>query len=176
VLRLELIGANPNSDISGQDELPGKTNYFIGKSERHTTVPTYGKVRYRRIYPGTDLVFYGNQQQLEYDFELSPGTDPAPIRMKISGAERVLAVDAAGNAYVTGGTTSTVFPTTPDAYQTMISASGGVFVTKLNSNGVKESRRILPATCLSSAPVTPPISPPQLTLINKPITATTTCL
>jgi hypothetical protein len=53
-----------------------------------------------------------------------------------------IAVDGAGNAYVTSATTSTNFPTTPGAYQTTgnISSSGGlpgsdVFVTKLNATG-----------------------------------------
>ncbi len=46
-----------------------------------------------------------------------------------------IAVDSAGNAYVTGFTTSTNFPTTPGAFQPTFGGSSDVFVTKLNPTG-----------------------------------------
>ena len=49
------------------------------------TVP-YQKVRYEQIYPGVDLIYYGNERQLEYDFVIAPGADPARIRLAFSGA------------------------------------------------------------------------------------------
>ncbi|MGH7814954.1 MAG: hypothetical protein ACREQI_13250, partial [Candidatus Binataceae bacterium] len=63
VLRMELVGANPHARIEGVNELPGKSNYFIGNNPKqwHTDVPMYAKVRYRNIYPGIDLVFYGGR-------------------------------------------------------------------------------------------------------------------
>jgi hypothetical protein len=52
------------------DQLPGTSNYFIGNdpAKWRTNVPTYAKVKYEEIYSGIDLVYYGNQRQLEYDF------------------------------------------------------------------------------------------------------------
>jgi hypothetical protein len=83
VLRMKLIGANPAAPVTGLDELPGKTNYFIGNdpAKWRTNVPTYAKVRYENVYSGIDLVYYGNQRQLEYDFVVSPGADPRAIRL-----------------------------------------------------------------------------------------------
>src|SRR5262249_20196638 len=74
-LALNLVGANTRAQVAGQDQLPGTSNYFIGNdpSQWHTNVANYGKVAYQDVYPGVDLVYYGNQQQLEYDFVLAPG-------------------------------------------------------------------------------------------------------
>ena len=85
VLRMKLIGSNPAAQISGADELPGKTNYFIGNdpSKWRTNIPTYAQVKYADVYSGIDLVYYGNQQQLEYDFIVSPGSNPNAIRLVI---------------------------------------------------------------------------------------------
>src|SRR5579863_4926390 len=87
-LRLKLADANAKLSVSGSDELPGKINYFIGKdpSQWHTNIPTYSKVRYAAVYPGIDLVYYGNEGQLEYDFVVSPGADPDKIHLVFNGA------------------------------------------------------------------------------------------
>jgi beta-propeller repeat-containing protein len=85
VVRMRLVGANSQARISGLDELPGKSNYFIGNdpTKWRTNLPTYAKVKYSNVYPGVDLVYYGNQGQLEYDFILQPGADPRKIRLTI---------------------------------------------------------------------------------------------
>src|SRR5919107_1061836 len=94
VLRMRLAGASQEPGVEGLGELSGRVNYFVGASpsEWRTGVPVYGKVRYAGVYPGIDLVYYGNQRQLEYDFEVAPGADPRAIRLKFEGAERA-AVD-----------------------------------------------------------------------------------
>jgi hypothetical protein len=88
VLRMKLLGANEHPMARGENELEGKANYFIGNdpSRWHTNVPTYGKVKYEGIYPGVDLIYYGNQGQLEYDFVVSPRTDFSSIAIKFDGA------------------------------------------------------------------------------------------
>ena len=97
VLRMKLEGSNPAPNFSAQDELPGKSNYFIGTQENwHANVPTYGKVTEKNVYAGIDLVYYGSQRKLEYDFNVAPGADPKSIQITFDGA-RKLKVDAAGN-------------------------------------------------------------------------------
>lgn len=218
-LRLKLLGVKRAPQFEGLEEFPGKVNYFIGnKPEKwHANVPIYAKVKIRAVYPGVDLTYYGSQGQLEHDFLVAPGADPATIRMAAKGAQGLwlddngdlvatmqsgevrlhkpvayqevdgvrreiasryvlkgkdqigfdlapydetrsliidptlsystylggagsdgataVAVDAAGNAYVTGQTDSTNFPTNGTAPQN--SPGGGIdaFVTKLNPSG-----------------------------------------
>jgi hypothetical protein len=81
VANLKLIGSNPAPKIFGADELPGKANYILGNDPAHwhKNLPLYARVHYAAIYPGVDLVFYGNGGQLEYDFIVSPGADPSAI-------------------------------------------------------------------------------------------------
>src|SRR5213593_4070678 len=222
VLRMKFVGANPAPAVAGVGELPGKSNYFVGNDPKkwRANVPTYAKVRYQDLYPGIDLVYYGNQRQLEHDFVVSPGADPKAITLAFEGVDGVaidglgdlvlradrsevrlrkpvvyqdhdgqraviptryvlkderqvafevaaydatkpliidpvlaystylggsaddqglaIAVDAQGNAYVTGDTGSAdflqgdPFPTTSGAFRT---TPAGIFVTKLNADG-----------------------------------------
>src|SRR2546422_760404 len=220
VLRMKLLGANPAPAVAGVGKLPGKSNYFVGNDPKkwRANVLTYAKVEYRDVYPGVNLVYYGNQRQLEHDFVVSPGADPKAITLAFEGMDGVaidglgdlvlradgggvrlrkpfvyqeqdgqraviptryvlkaerqvafevaaydatkpliidpvlaystylggsggdqgfgVAVDAVGNAYVTGFAGSSDFPTTAGAFQT---AFGGgeadAFVTKLNPTG-----------------------------------------
>jgi hypothetical protein len=218
VLRMTFAGGNPARQAVGDDELPGRVNYFIGNdpTKWRTNVPTYGRVRYRDIYPGIDLSYFGTQRQLEYDLVVGPGANPARIALGFKGADRIeldpqgdlvlhtaagwirqrkpliyqeidgvrreipggyvltgqskvgflvgtydasrplvidpvivystylggigseaaigIAVDASGNAYVTGATASTNFPTSAGAIHS-VGGGGDVFVTKLNATG-----------------------------------------
>jgi hypothetical protein len=90
-LRMQFQNANPNPQISAADKLSGKVNYYIGNdpSKWHVGVPTYARVKYSQLYPGVDLVFYGNQRKLEYDFVVAPGVDPSAIRMNLAGTRRL---------------------------------------------------------------------------------------
>ena len=88
VVRMTLLGANPTPVVSGIEQLPGRSNYFIGNdpAKWSTDVPNYARVRYQDIYPGVDLIYYGNQAQLEYDFRVAPGTDPKSIIWKVESS------------------------------------------------------------------------------------------
>jgi hypothetical protein len=96
-LRMSLIGANAKANAVGLAPQPGVVSYFIGNDPKNwrSGIPTYGKVDYAQIYPGVDLVFYGNQRQLEYDFVVAPGADPSRIAWRIDGARA--SVDSEGN-------------------------------------------------------------------------------
>jgi hypothetical protein len=91
VLRMKLRNANASAKVTGVDELAGTSNYFIGNdpAKWQTSVPTYAKVKYEGFYSGIDLVYYGNQRQLEYDFIVAPGVDPRRIVFDVSGAKRI---------------------------------------------------------------------------------------
>ncbi len=101
VVRMDLIGATPGVQGVGLEALPTRANYFLGNDPAgwHTNVPSYGRVAFPGVYPGIDLVYYGNQGQLEYDFVVAPGADPRAISLHFQGAEGV-ALDAAGNLVV----------------------------------------------------------------------------
>ena len=98
---MKLAGANPAAAPEGIDPLAGKTNYLLGNdpAEWRIGVETFSKVKYRDVYAGVDLIYYGNLQQLEYDFIIAPGASPDEIEMEISGAER-MQLDAAGDLIV----------------------------------------------------------------------------
>lgn len=91
VLRMKLVGANSPRRVMGLEKVPGKVNYFIGNDpvKWRTNLPTYRKVQYESVYPGVDLVYYGNQRQLEYDFVVAPSADPASIALDFAGADRL---------------------------------------------------------------------------------------
>src|SRR5687768_1071761 len=218
VLRLKLLGAGSSAQVAGQDELPGKVNYFIGNdpAKWRRNVPTYRKAYFKDVYPGIDVVYYGQQRELEYDFVVAAGANAKLIRFSVEGADQIrldktgklllglkhgevslhkpviyqldengsrcevkgtyvingnevrfkiqrfdsskplvidpvlsystllgsssndtafgIAVDSQGNAYVTGTTDGTTFPTTPGAFKST-STRSGAFVTKLNATG-----------------------------------------
>src|SRR2546428_2053105 len=98
VLRMKLLGANPMPRVTGVEELRGRSNYFIGNdpAKWRTNIPTYAKVEYRDVYPGVNLVYYGNQRQLEHDFVVSPGADPKAITLAFEGMDGV-AIDGLGD-------------------------------------------------------------------------------
>jgi hypothetical protein len=97
MLRMKFLGSETKPRVSAHEQLPGKVNYFIGKDSTRwrTGISTYAKVAYENLYPGVDLVYYGNQRQLEFDFIVHPGTDPDIIALSFEGADQ-LKVDAQG--------------------------------------------------------------------------------
>ena len=109
VVHLRLARANSQPVISGVEQLSGHANYFLGNNPRqwHSDVPTYAKVKYQSVYPGVDLVYYGNQSgQLEYDFVVAPGADPSAIALNVQTgssavpASKNLRVDAEGDLVI----------------------------------------------------------------------------
>ncbi|HKP12461.1 MAG TPA: SBBP repeat-containing protein, partial [Blastocatellia bacterium] len=216
-LRMKFGSAAPR--VEALDPAPAQSNYFIGSDPKkwRTGVPTYGRVRYKNVYPGIDLIFYGDRDRLEYDFIVAPGADPLTIDLKFYGAQSLrldeggelvlqtgtgeirqhrpviyqerggvrsevggryvlrgergvgfevarydrtrpltidpvlkystflggnnnealqgVAVDPAGNLYVSGGTGSTDYPTTPGAFQRERIFDTEVVVSKISADG-----------------------------------------
>ena len=103
-VEIGLVHASTTPVIQPLEKLPAATNYLVGaRSQWHTGVANYARVRYQSVYPGIDVVYYGNQNQLEYDFVLAPGANPDAIRLNFHGDVKVsitpagdLALDANG--------------------------------------------------------------------------------
>jgi hypothetical protein len=92
VIRLRPVNSNPQPRLTGIDKLPGVSNYFIGNDPRkwRTKVESYAKVKYEDIYPGIDLIYYGNDAgEIEYDFKVAVGANPGLIAMSVEGADNV---------------------------------------------------------------------------------------
>ena len=90
-IHMKLAGSLAAAKVSGEQPLSGTTNYLIGndKSKWKTGITDYAKVRYRSVYPGIDVLYYGNQTQLEHDFLVAPGADPGRIALTIDGAQHI---------------------------------------------------------------------------------------
>ena len=116
LLTMKPAGANLTSAIAGSDPLPGKTNYFLGDdpSRWHRNIPQFARVHYQSVYPGIDLVFYGNQGHLEYDFQVAPGANPALAELEFDGAKRL---ELAEGTLIVGGETGAVRLESPRVYQ-----------------------------------------------------------
>ncbi|HXY49579.1 MAG TPA: SBBP repeat-containing protein [Terriglobales bacterium] len=89
VVRMKLSQSKAGVRVEGVDLLPGRSNYLIGNdpAKWHRGIPQYAKVRYREVYPGIDLIYYGKQGELEYDFRVQPGADPRQVRLSFEGAQ-----------------------------------------------------------------------------------------
>ncbi len=100
-VRMRLEGASAHPRIEGLSRLPGASNYLMGRNPRnwHMGVPGYAQVRYRDVYPGVGLVYYGRQGRLEYDFRVAPGANAGAIAFAISGG-RGLTLDRSGNLLI----------------------------------------------------------------------------
>ncbi len=118
VLRMKLVGADESASGAGADESAGKVNYFNGSdpSAWRTNVPAFGRVRYSEVYPGVDVVYYGNQRQLEYDFVVAPGADAQAVTLRFDGADEVK-LDASSGDLLLGVGDATVRQPKPFVYQ-----------------------------------------------------------
>jgi Bacterial Ig domain/Beta-propeller repeat/Viral BACON domain/Putative binding domain, N-terminal len=87
VIHVSLEGASAEATVTGEEQFPGRANYFVGRdpSNWRTNVEQFGRVRVREVLPHTDIVYYGNPKQPEYDLVLRPGADVAKIRLRFTG-------------------------------------------------------------------------------------------
>lgn len=122
VVRMKLVGGDPDARVTGLQKLRGTVNYLRGNdpAKWRTGIPTYARVQHKDVYPGIDLVFYGNQQKLEYDLVVAPGADPKVVALDFDGADR-LEIDARGDLVIHAAGL-TVRQHKPVAYQPIGSA------------------------------------------------------
>ena len=91
VLRMKLVGGAPDAPMHGESQLPGYVNYLRGgRSTSSVGLPTFAATAVQDVYPGIDLVYYGTNRRLEYDFVVAPHADPRRIRLAIDGAHPML--------------------------------------------------------------------------------------
>ncbi|MDQ6937513.1 MAG: SBBP repeat-containing protein [Actinomycetota bacterium] len=101
VVGMHLVGASTHPVVSGTNRLPGASNYLVGRdrSQWHTGVPSFARVRYQGVYPGVDMVYRGNQRELEYDLVVAPKSDPARIALGFRGSQH-LSITASGDLLI----------------------------------------------------------------------------
>ena len=109
-LRMRLVNGKPRPGIRGENRLRSKSHYLRGTDpgQWRLDVPTFSKVRYQQVYPGIDLIFYGNGRRLEFDFRLDSGVDPGAIRLRFEGMRGIpahlgVSLDEQGNLILPGG-------------------------------------------------------------------------
>lgn len=100
-LRMQMVGADPKAAPLTRQPLAGQINYLVGSASKqwHTGIPTFGQVGFHGVYPGVDLLYYGNPQKLEYDFVVAPHADPGRIKLSFAGADKVR-INAEGSLVV----------------------------------------------------------------------------
>ena len=138
---MSLAGGDPRARASARRVLPGVSNYLIGNEPSRwvTGVRGYGEIEYRGVYRGVDIVYYGNQQKLEYDFVVAPGATPDAIALAFDGATRV-SVDPDGDLVIAtdGGN---LVQHRPDIYQDILGARrairGGYVIRRDATIGVR---------------------------------------
>jgi hypothetical protein len=95
---MRLVGANASAQANGLNQRQSKSNYFVGNKPElwHTGIPNFERVRYANVYRGIDMVYYGNQRTLEYDFVVNQGADPSAILLDFKSPSKAI-VDESGD-------------------------------------------------------------------------------
>ena len=115
-VRMSFLGRSAHSAPIYKGELPGLSNYLVGKSTGWLRdIRSYSSIEYKQVYPGIDVIFYGHDGQLDYDFVIAPGADPRRIQFVFDGADGVR-LQEHGALEVRVGTESIAFAA-PDVYQ-----------------------------------------------------------
>jgi hypothetical protein len=98
-LAMNLVGANAAADLQGAQATDSRTNYLIGNdpAKWHTDVANFSQVRASSVYPGVDIVYYGNGEHLEYDFVVAPGASTDAIKLRFDGAVKISADKGSGD-------------------------------------------------------------------------------
>lgn len=106
---ISFVGANPNATVEALDEQQARFSFFRGNDANSWVqgAHSYARLRYRNIYPGIDLTFYGHDGVLEYDFSASPGSDPSLIQLRIDD-KQALNISSSGELLIGEGSSATI--------------------------------------------------------------------
>lgn len=98
VLRVRFEGAREDAAAVTEEVLPGRIHHLVGRDPQGWTTgaTAHARIRYPGIYPGVDVVYYGNQRELEYDLVVAPGANPDAVRLRFDGVQGVQ-TDAEGH-------------------------------------------------------------------------------
>jgi hypothetical protein len=100
---VDFLGAK--SDTSCKMEgAENRLSIFTGRdpSKWRSHIPIARRIRFQSIYPGIDIVYYGNGSQLEYDLEVAAGA--AVSRIQLGFADNAaLKISSAGDLMVSVG-------------------------------------------------------------------------
>ena len=124
---MNLVGAHRDARVEGEQQLQGKVNYLIGndRSRWRTDIPTFQRVHYGDVWQGIDLVWYGTQTEMEYDFLVKPGSEVAQIRVEFKGVEEMRLNEKGDLILVTNG--EEVVHSAPKVYQVQEEGRVAVF-------------------------------------------------
>ena len=119
VVEMQMVGSNSQATSSGIEEIPGRSNYFIGSNpdKWQTDITNYKRVKFENVYTGINLEYYGNQRQLEYDFIVQPNADPSQIRLSFNGVNKIT-VDQQSGELILKTALGEVRQKNPFVYQT----------------------------------------------------------
>jgi hypothetical protein len=126
LLRMSLLGARPGLQGIGVGPSLGKANYILGNDPKNwqTNLETYSKVKFAGIYPGIDLLYYGNQRRLEYDFVVAPGSSTKQIQLAFAGVDHARIDPSSGDLVLASGDAEVRFQK-PSIYQIDTNSSTG---------------------------------------------------
>ena len=91
VLRFTFDHANAAAQLEPIEPLPGVANYYVGQdpSKWRLGVRTFAKLRTKDVYPGVDVVYYGDHRRLEFDFVVAPMANARAIALTLSGMDKL---------------------------------------------------------------------------------------
>jgi uncharacterized repeat protein (TIGR01451 family) len=87
---MHIAKASAKAILLPENSVEGITNYYLG-SRAITSLPHYSSVRAKNIRPGIDIVYHGNERDLEYDLVIRPGADVDALRLRFDGSQPTLA-------------------------------------------------------------------------------------
>lgn len=88
-VRMQLVGADPQAVVEGVGEAQHSVTHLRLGTESNLRPAQFERVAVRSVYEGIDVEYYLRGLEIEHDFIVAPGVDPAVIRVRFDGADSV---------------------------------------------------------------------------------------